>query len=342
MIKKTIEKKPENTSVKIPTMGVIFFSSLLAVTSFSAGISWAKSRGTTSIINTASTTIPAASAKSTYTAQKSDTPEMKFFVMSFCPYGNQIETALRPVFDLLGKKANIKPQYIFEKIADLPTYCQKSSGDISQCATYVTNKYFTTEAECKTTITANIKSCQNESNYVKSPAGAFYASLHGRQEANQDVREICAWNMSNDKTAWWNFIGNVNQNCTAQNADSCWTDQAKSAGLDTNKITECFNNEGVNLIEKEIVESEKYKAYSSPTLISNGVNFPPEAAWVNDGSGNVAIGKLVFTQSQYRSPNTIKEALCASFNKIPSECKKELAQVSATNTAAAPAAGCGQ
>ena len=31
---------------------------------------------------------------------KSDKPEIKFFVMSFCPYGNQAEAGLEPVYQL--------------------------------------------------------------------------------------------------------------------------------------------------------------------------------------------------------------------------------------------------
>ena len=323
--------------MKIPTVGIIFFSVLLAGTSFAAGASWIKSSNTL-VSTTPKTTIDPATAKATFTTTKNDKPLLNFFVMSFCPYGNQIETALRPVFDLLGKKVDIQPRYILSKVDNLDTYCKQTSGDSAQCKTYVQSGYFQTEADCQKTIAESTKKCQDESSYLKAPTGALYTSLHGRQEANQDVRELCAWNQTEDKTLWWNFVGNVNKNCTAQNADSCWTDQAKAAGLDTNKITECFNNEGVNLIEKEIAATDQAKAYSSPTVILNGTNFPPESAWTQDGSGNIAIDKQVFTQAQFRDPNTIKAALCSAFNKAPGECKTELA----TTTAAAPAAASGQ
>lgn len=39
-------------------------------------------------------------------------PQVDFFVMSYCPYGNQAEELLAPVYDLLGAKADFKPHYV--------------------------------------------------------------------------------------------------------------------------------------------------------------------------------------------------------------------------------------
>lgn len=43
---------------------------------------------------------------------KSARPVVDLYVMAFCPYGTQAETALRPVYDLLGAKADIRIRYI--------------------------------------------------------------------------------------------------------------------------------------------------------------------------------------------------------------------------------------
>jgi len=324
----------KTSSVKIPLFGVIFFSLLLAAASFYSGFSFFKSKSTFTV-----DAVTAINAKTVFAAQKSNKPELKFFVMSFCPYGNQMEDILRPVFDLVGKQADIKPQYIFEKISDLSNYCKANSGDPTQCATYVKNQYFKDEAECKNVIAQNLEKCQDTKEYIKSGDNTYYASLHGRQEANQDVREICAWNQTEDKKIWWNFVGNVNKSCTAQNADSCWEDQAKKAGLDTTKITDCFNKDAINLIEKEIAVTTQYKVSGSPTLILNGVNFPPETAYTQDNTGNIKIGNKVFTQDKYRTPNVIKEAICASTNKPGKECNTVLPDP-AGSTAASAAGGC--
>lgn len=324
--------KTEKNFVKISAPIAYTLGALLLITSFYSGFAWNKLKSTSTGIKTTTT------ATNSFAAQKSQKPELKFFVMSFCPYGNQIEDVLRPVYDLLKNKADITPHYIFNKIDNLDTYCKAHSGDINQCATYVQSKYFTTEAECQKAITANSKECLDTNSYVKSSNGTMYSSLHGRQEANQDIREICAWNQTTDKTQWWNFIGAINKNCTSQNADNCWENQAKSAGLDTTKITECFNQEGIDLVEKEILLTTQYKVSGSPTVLINDVAFPPESAYTQDGKGSLKIGDKVATQDQYRTPNVMKAAICASFQKSPGECKTVLNDLAGT----APAAGgCG-
>lgn len=325
-MKKEIKKSNKSITVSLPV--AITFAIALIFTSFYSGYAWNKLKKTqTTNTNTSATT--------TFAAQKSQKPELKFFVMSFCPYGNQMEDVLRPVYDLLKDKADITPHYIFEKIDNLDTYCKTRSGDPAQCSAYVQNKYFSTVAECQKAIATNSKTCLDANNYVKSSNGAMYASLHGRQEANQDVRELCVWNQNTDKTQWWNFIGNVNKNCTAQNADTCWENQAKSAGLDTTKITECFNKEGIDLVEKEIAITTKFNVSGSPTVLINDVAFPPEAAYTQDGKGSLKIGDKVATQDQFRTPNVVKSAICASFQKSPTECKTVLNDLAG----AAPAAG---
>ena len=43
---------------------------------------------------------------------KKDKPNVKFFVMAFCPFGNQAESGLEPVFRLLGDKVDWEPRYV--------------------------------------------------------------------------------------------------------------------------------------------------------------------------------------------------------------------------------------
>jgi glutaredoxin len=43
---------------------------------------------------------------------KKDKPTVELYVMGFCPYGVQAETLMKPVFDLLGAKADIKVRFI--------------------------------------------------------------------------------------------------------------------------------------------------------------------------------------------------------------------------------------
>lgn len=326
-IKTEMPVEKTNTYIKVPVSGVIVFLLLLAVSSFFAGVSWLKTKNGTS--TTKLTT------KNVFTATKTDKPQFDFFVMSFCPYGNQMETILRPVFDLIGTKADIRPRYIFDKIeGTLSDYCKQRSGDPTQCSNYIKAGYFKTETECKSTITESNTKCNDEKNYLKI-GNNLYSSLHGRIEANQDVREICAYNMVEDKKIWWDFVKNVNDKCDQNNADTCWEEQAKKAGLDTNKITECFNKDAGSLIEKEIADTTKYQIQGSPSLLIGDQAFPPE---VNSQSTdqNIQIGDKVYTLNDVRSPNVIKDAICSAFKKAPKECKTVIQN---TDGSAAPAAG---
>jgi len=49
---------------------------------------------------------------------KTDTVDVRLFVMSFCPFGNQAEYNILPVAKLLGNSVDIIPQYIVTKSGD--------------------------------------------------------------------------------------------------------------------------------------------------------------------------------------------------------------------------------
>lgn len=319
----------KTNKIKLGINQAVILSVALIAISFACGYMWAKNKLNNS--KTASSNTTTASSK--IDIPKIDKPELAFYVMSFCPYGNQMEDILRPVFDLMGNKAEIRPRYIFDKIENLAESCKLRSGDATKCKDYVANKYFANETECKKVISENNKACNDPKNYIVS-GNNYYSSLHGRVEANQNVREICAYNLAADKKLWWDFVGNVNTNCDSKNADTCWTEQAKKAGLDTDKITECFNKDGIKLIEEEIALTDKYKIQGSPTVLVNGINFPPETAYTQDGKGTVTIGKIVIPQTEFRTPNAQKEALCAGFKKAPKECETKI-ETAKENTAAA-------
>jgi hypothetical protein len=69
----------------------------------------------------------------------------------------------------------------------------------------------------------------------------------------------------------------------------------------------------------------------------NGINFPPEEAYTQDGKGSVTIGKTVILQADFRTPNAQKEALCAGFKKAPKECQTK---IESTTTGTTSQGGC--
>ena len=56
-----------------------------------------------------------------------------------------------------------------------------------------------------------------------------YCSMHGIQELNQGVRELCVQKYQPDKL--WDFVMKINKACSASNADTCWEAVAKTAGV---------------------------------------------------------------------------------------------------------------
>lgn len=247
-----------------------------------------------------------------FTAKKSAKPQLKFFVMSFCPFGNQAEDGLEPVYQLLKDKVDWQPRYIVSEI----TQQSKDSCEQQACPNRVFNE--TAQKRCEDAIkqgqVKDMETCKGYFPY-KTAAECIqkecavlkigeFESLHGVQELNQNVREICAFSQGSEEK-WWKFVALVNKNCSSTNADTCWVAYAKQAGYDTGKITSCFNGQLKSLLRKEIEEANKYQAQGSPAVFINEVAY-------NGG----------------RAPEDYKKAVCASFDKPPKECETVLGQES--------------
>ncbi len=192
-----------------------------------------------------------------FDAPDREKPNVKFFVMSFCPYGNQAENALGPVFKLFKNKVEWEPHYvIYSNYGGYPDYCLDEEEK--------------------------------------------YCSMHGIQELNEDVRELCIWKYY-DHSTWWDFVLQINENCNARNVDTCWVPIAKRLGIDTEKIKNCQKTEAINLLDEEIRLNQKYGVRGSPTV------------FINDVSYNGA-----------RTPEAYKQAICSGFVTEPEECSKTL------------------
>jgi len=297
------------------TSGIIVF--LLMVVAFLGGSTAARIK----YEGPASTKVSAGKQEGTPTAiqptqvpfnpTKSAKPEIKFFVMSFCPFGNQAEAGLEPVYQLLKDKVSWQPRYI---VNDKKSSCEQG------CPFKVYNDDAKTKCEdaIKAGQVKDLETCKGYFPYTsadeclqKECAGlkaGEYDSLHGVQELNQDVREIVAYNLGN-LSNWWKFVSLVNSKCTSTDADTCWTVQAKEAGFDVNKIDSLVKTQTSTLLIKEIAEAKKYNASGSPTVYINETLY-------NGG----------------RAPEDYKKAICSAFENPPEECNKVLGQESAATS----------
>ncbi|MFH1072811.1 MAG: hypothetical protein V1743_05260 [Nanoarchaeota archaeon] len=203
-----------------------------------------------------------------------NTPQIDFFVMSYCPYGNQAEEAIEPVYQSLKGKADFIPHYVW--------YGNYKGGG----STYCIDKDST------------------------------YCSMHGIQEAHQDIRELCvARDYGMD--SWFSFAIAMNKQCTSQNADSCWENVAKSLKLDTTKIKKCQDTDGISLAQKDKALGDKLGVQGSPDIFIEGEGF-----------------------SGARTAAGYQTALCKAFDTAPAECAQAL-QEPASAAAVPSQGGCG-
>lgn len=137
-----------------------------------------------------------------------------------------------------------------------------------------------------------------------------YCSMHGIQELNQNVRELCVWKYQNSK--FWDFLKEINKDCSSQNADTCWEGVAQNMGINVQKIKDCEQNEKLSLLEAELSLNKQYGVTGSPQLFINDVQY--------QGS---------------RNSEAYKSAICSAFTDLPEECNQTLG-----SAGSAPTGGC--
>ncbi len=197
-------------------------------------------------------------------------PQIDFFVMSYCPYGNQAEEAIAPVYEALKDDAIFKPHYIY--------YENYRGGGASYCI----------------------------------DAGNKYCSMHGVQEANQNVREQCvAEKYGMEK--WFEFSMAMNKKCTSANADTCWEAVAKDLKYDVDWIKTCQKDKATTFAAEDARLMKIFGASGSPAVYINGASY-----------------------SGQRTPAGYQQALCALLEDSPG-CKVALEGEGAVT----PTGGCG-
>ena len=241
------EKKSKN---KVHIINMVLLIVILALT----GLSFYK------ITNLGNSLTGSATA-----AQTTSDVKLDFYVMSFCPYGNQAEEAIEPVYRLMKDKISFNPHYV--------VYANYHGGEADYCI-----------------------------------ADGKYCSMHGIQELNQDIRELCAAKyLGMDK--YFDFILAINKKCSSVNADTCWEQVAKDLKLDVNKIRTCQEKEAVELAANEFNLNQQLGVSGSPTVFINDLDY-------NGG----------------RTPQSYLDAVCAKFTTKPAQCSQKLAGATASPT----------
>jgi len=163
-------------------------------------------------------------------------------------------------------------------------------------------------------------------NYIVShDQNGKWNSLHGSQELNQDIREICVEN--NQPSKFLDFVEGINKGCSAKNADQCWQKIAQKVGLDEKEVTNCQNKQKDTLLQQETKLADKEYPVEDPFKMQG-----QEKATIT-ASPTLVINNVIYTGS--RGSQDYLAAICSAFKNPPSQCKTKISQQNS-----APAGSC--
>lgn len=138
-----------------------------------------------------------------------------------------------------------------------------------------------------------------EVRYIGSIENGKVTSMHGEEEAQENLKQICIREEQKDK--YWNYVS-----CYMQEgkSDEC----LKTAGIDADGLSSCLSdqNKGLKYAKVDFDLANKLNISSSPTLLLNDKQTVSEF----DFGGRI--------------PNAIKEIVKCGFEKAPNEFQKDL------------------
>lgn len=138
-----------------------------------------------------------------------------------------------------------------------------------------------------------------------------YCSMHGVAELNQDLRELCVYN--NQRARFWDFVSQVNEDCTVSDVETCWKEAASKVGVNAAQVGSCFTANSLSYSKSEKELTDKLEVTGSPTLTINGVKYQGP-----------------------RASEDYKNAICSAFNNPPDLCARSLS----SGSSSAPSGGC--
>ncbi|PJB99257.1 MAG: hypothetical protein CO077_02675 [Candidatus Nealsonbacteria bacterium CG_4_9_14_0_8_um_filter_35_12] len=136
--------------------------------------------------------------------------------------------------------------------------------------------------------------------YIGAIENGKITSMHGDEEAQENLRQICLREEQQDK--YWKYI-----DCHIKKGDieSCLT----GAGVDKSKLDGCMNDNsrGIKYAKADFDLGGKYQVSGSPTLILEG-----EKVSEFDFGG--------------RTAQAVKTLLCCGFQNLPDICSQKLTE----------------
>jgi hypothetical protein len=142
--------------------------------------------------------------------------------------------------------------------------------------------------------------------YMGEISDGKIASMHGDEEAQENLRQICI--REEQPTKYWGYIG-----CQMKAGDT--TGCEIPTGVDSAKLSACIStaSRGLAYAQEDFDLNAKYGVTGSPTLILN----------------ETGISEFNFGG---RSAEAIRAMVCASFNSEPSFCATKLTEEEAATS----------
>jgi len=139
--------------------------------------------------------------------------------------------------------------------------------------------------------------------YIGSVSGNTITSMHGDEEAQENLRQICI--RQEQPAKYWSYVS-----CHIKAGDS--TGCLKSVGVNTSTLSACMSDasKGVAYAKEDFDLADKYSVQGSPTLMLGDSNVD------ESGFGG-------------RSADAIKKIVCCASNSEPSFCSQTLETSSA-------------
>jgi 2-hydroxychromene-2-carboxylate isomerase len=167
----------------------------------------------------------------------------------------------------------------------------------------------------KEVLTAFNNAIQFEVHFIADVQGDGFKSLHGQDEVDENIREICAIKYYAKNYKYMDYIACRNKNIRDKNWQSC---TGGTTGIDTKKIETCASgDEGKKLLREDIKVAQSLAVGGSPTWLANNKN-----------------------KFSGLDPEAIKQNFC-KFNQGLKGCEKKLSGPEAP-APGTPAPSCGQ
>lgn len=151
--------------------------------------------------------------------------------------------------------------------------------------------------------------------YIGSVAGGKITSMHGDEEAQENLRQICI--REEQPAKYWDYVS-----CQMQSGDTSGCEP--SVGVDSGKLGACVSdsNRGLAYAKKDFDLNGQYGITGSPTLI---------------------LGGSTVSESSFggRSADAVKSIVCAAFNSAPGFCSEQLETTQAAASFSTTYAGTG-